>query len=75
MFNKLKIISENQPCRNCGGKLFRKYRKPTTPIKKGSYGYRSWFRCSSCGYSYMINSEKIFTNDIALEVKPQQKLL
>lgn len=64
MSNKITILSENQPCRKCGGQLIRREHKPGwVPNPKKSYYFAWWFHCTQCGVDYLVAEAKRFLNN------------
>jgi hypothetical protein len=57
---KLKITSEAQPCKKCGGRLQRKHHDASwRPAFGQAYWFAWWLQCIDCGAKWMVEAAKV----------------
>jgi hypothetical protein len=57
---KERVLSAEQPCRRCGGKLERReHRANWKPSAGQRYWFGWWFRCKACHTVYLVEAAKV----------------
>lgn len=67
---KEKILSADQPCRRCGGRLERhEHGADWRPQANQKYWFRWWLQCKACHALYMVEAAKVFSAPGVLSLK------
>lgn len=60
---KVKMLHENQPCRNCGTPIVKRIPKSKKNRSLKPYIFKYYLHCPSCNENYMVESAKVYTQN------------